>query len=69
MKEFGALGLKAASNTYFGHDYTDLTFSESAMLAPFITAPVKYNLLKDPVTAEKRQKQLLERIAIAVQNS
>lgn len=59
----GAYGLKAASDRYFGHDYTQLTLSESAMLIPFLDAPAKYNLLEDPVTAEKRQKHLLERIA------
>ena len=64
----GAFGLKAASETYFGHDYTSLTLSESAMLVPFITAPSVYNVLKDPITAETRQKQLLERIAAAQDN-
>ena len=64
-----AFGLKAASDTYFGHDYTSLTLSESAMLVPFITAPSVYNVLNDPVTAETRQKRLLERIAIAAQDS
>lgn len=64
----GAFGLKAASDTYFGHEYTRLTLSESAMLVPFITAPSVYNVLKDPVTAEKRRLLLLERIA-ATQDS
>lgn len=58
-----AFGLRTASDTYFGHDYTSLTLSESAMLVPFIDAPALYNVWNDPVTAEKRQKHLLERIA------
>jgi hypothetical protein len=39
----------------------------SAMLVPIITAPSVYNVLKDPATAEKRQKLLLERIEAAAQ--
>ena len=62
-----ASGLKAASKTYFGHDYTSLTLSESAMLVPFIDAPSLYNVLYDPDTAEKRQKYLLGRIAAVAQ--
>lgn len=62
-----ASGLKAASEIYFGHDYTGLTLDESAMLVPFITAPSQYNVLEDPVAAQKRQRQLLEKIA-AVQS-
>jgi beta-lactamase regulating signal transducer with metallopeptidase domain len=61
----GAFGLKAASVTYFGHDYTQMTLSESAMLIPFLKAPDKNNLLNDPVNAEKRQAQLLKRMATA----
>ena len=63
-----ANGLKAASEIYFGHDYTSLTLSESAMLVPFIDAPFKYNVLKAPDTAKKRQKYLLERIAAVAQD-
>jgi penicillin-binding protein 1A len=61
----GAYGLMAASDRYFGHDYTQLTLSESAMLIPFLDAPSRYNFLADPVTAGNRQKRLLERIAAA----
>lgn len=60
-----AYGLKAASETYFGHTYAELTLDESAMLVPFITAPSRYNVLKDPVTAQKRQQELLEKIVAA----
>jgi penicillin-binding protein 1A len=59
----GAYGLKAATERYFGHDYSNLTLSESAMLIPFLDAPAKYNILQDPIAAEKRQKYLLERMA------
>ena len=59
----GAYGLKTASDKYFGHDYTQLTLNESAMLVPFLVAPTKYNVLQNPIVAEKRQKQLLKRIA------
>ena len=58
-----AYGLKAASETYFGHNYEELTLDESAMLVPFITAPSRYNVMKDPVTAKKRKLLLLEKIA------
>jgi hypothetical protein len=61
----GAYGLKAASETYFGHDYEGLTLDESAMLVPFIMAPSLYNVRKDPVAAEKRKLMLLEKIASA----
>jgi hypothetical protein len=61
----GAYGLKAATVTYFGHDYEGLTLDESAMLVPFITAPSKYNVMKDPVTAKKRMQRLLKKIAAA----
>ena len=63
-----ANGLKAASEKYFGHDYARLTLSESAMLVPFIDAPSKYNVLKAPDTAKKRQEYLLGRIAAADPN-
>jgi len=67
MVYFGndAYGLKAASKTYFGHAYEALTLDESAMLVPFLAAPSRYNVLKDPVTARRRQQQLLEKIAAA----
>jgi beta-lactamase regulating signal transducer with metallopeptidase domain len=58
-----AYGLKAASETYFGHDYKGLTLDESAMIVPFITAPSIYNMQKYPVVAKRRQQFLLEKIA------
>lgn len=58
-------GLKAASEKYFGHEYEKLTLNESAMIVPFIDAPSLYNVLKDPTTAQKRQRLLLKEIASA----
>ena len=60
-----AYGLKAASETYFDHDYEGLTLDESAMLVPFITAPSRYNVMKDPVTAQERQQLLLKKFSLA----
>lgn len=60
-----AYGLKAASETYFDHDYTGLSLDESTMLVPFIDAPSRYNVQEDPVTAQKRQQLLLEKITAA----
>ena len=70
MSYFGndAYGLKVAAEKYFGHDYTSLTLSESAMLVPFLDAPSLYNILKAPDTAKKRQKYLLGKIAAADPN-
>lgn len=58
-------GLKAASEKYFGHDYEKMTLNESAMIVPFIDAPSLYNVLKDPTTAQNRQRLLLRKIALA----
>ncbi len=58
----GAFGLKAASNTYFGHGYQTLSTEESAMLVPFLDAPAKVNMIDAPVTAKKRQAALLKRM-------
>ena len=44
---YGCYGIKAAADTYFGKDVSELTLAESAALAALPQAPDSYALLKD----------------------
>ncbi len=57
-----AWGLASASATYFSKPYQKLTLSEAAMLIPFLEAPTKYNMIKNPQLASSRQLNLLRKL-------
>ena len=59
----GAWGLEAASKTYFGKSATELTFSESAMMAGLLKAPSRYNPVTHPDRAAKRTAIVLDVMA------
>ncbi|NRA64245.1 MAG: transglycosylase domain-containing protein [Pseudobacteriovorax sp.] len=58
----GSWGLAEASRKYFDKEYQNLKLSESAMLIPFLDAPVKYNLIQNRELAKERQIRLLARL-------
>ena len=55
----GAYGIEAAAKTYFGVHASELTLSESAMLAGLITAPNHFDPLIRPASAEGRRNVVL----------
>ena len=55
----GAYGIEAAAKTYFGVHASELTLSESAMLAGLITAPNHFDPLVRPASAEGRRNVVL----------
>lgn len=56
----GAYGVEEASLKYFGHPATDLTLSESAMLAGIIPAPSAWDPAADPDMAQARFDRVLK---------
>jgi penicillin-binding protein 1A len=54
-----AYGIEAASQTYFSKSATDLTLSESAMLAGLTQAPSSYNPFTAPARALARRGEVL----------
>ncbi|CAN5159826.1 hypothetical protein BH18ACT4_BH18ACT4_06520 [soil metagenome] len=56
----GAYGIGAASETYFRKPVTELTLSESALLASVIPAPSRYSPRVDPALAEQRRVEVLD---------
>lgn len=56
----GAYGVEEASLKYFGHPATDLTLSESAMLAGIIPAPSAWDPAVDPDMAQARFDRVLK---------
>ncbi len=53
------LGVQAASEKYFGKDVSELTLSESAVIAGITQNPAKYNPITHPdYNAERREKVL-----------
>ncbi|EEH64286.1 transglycosylase [Gleimia coleocanis DSM 15436] len=55
----GAYGIEAAAQEYFGHSATELTLSESAMLAGIIPAPSAWDPAVSPDIAKKRFERVL----------
>ena len=55
----GAYGIEAAAKTYFGVHASELTLSESAMLAGLITAPNHFDPMITPGSAEGRRNVVL----------
>lgn len=56
----GAYGIAAASKRYFNKDLKDLDMSQVALIAGLFQSPAKYNPLKNPTLAKKRQRQVLQ---------
>jgi len=56
----GAHGIYEASDNYFGKHPSELTLSESALLAGIIKAPSKYSPYKNPVLAKERRNLVLK---------
>ena len=54
------LGVQAASERYFGKDVSELTLSESAVIAGITKNPYAYNPIRYPEENEKRRKLVLD---------
>lgn len=54
------LGVQAASERYFGKDVSELTLSESAVIAGITQNPSKYNPITHPEENTKRRKKVLD---------
>lgn len=55
----GYYGVQAAANGYFGKDVSELTLSESAVIASITQNPTKLNPLKYPQENQERQQKVL----------
>jgi len=58
----GAYGIREAAETYFGKDTSELTVSESALLAGLPKAPSRYSPFQNPDEAEARRHYVLSRM-------
>nr|WP_321503400.1 PBP1A family penicillin-binding protein [uncultured Dethiosulfovibrio sp.] len=58
----GAWGIGAAAYTYFGKRASDLTLTESSILAGLIAAPEKYSPIRSMEKARTRQRYVLSRM-------
>jgi penicillin-binding protein 1A len=61
----GAYGVEAASQTYFGKSVSDITLSESALIAGLPKAPSVYSPIKNPGLAKKRRDIVLRQMLTA----
>ncbi|MGQ0697195.1 MAG: penicillin-binding protein 1A [Panacagrimonas sp.] len=57
-----AYGVGAASQVYFGHDVTSLSWAEAAMLAGLPKAPSRDNPVSSPDRAKERRDYVLRRL-------
>ena len=57
-----AYGAEAAAKTYFNKERSDLTLSESALLAGIINLPGVYDPFVDPESAKERRNVVLDRM-------
>jgi penicillin-binding protein 1A len=55
----GAYGIGAAAQRYFGKSINELNLSEITLIAGLFQSPSKYNPIKSPVAARKRQQQVI----------
>jgi penicillin-binding protein 1A len=58
----GAYGIREAASTYFGKDTSELSVSESALLAGLPKAPSRYSPFQNPDEAEARRHYVLSRM-------
>ncbi len=59
---FGAWGVEAASQLYFGKHVRDLDLAESALLAGLLRSPEVYTPLRNPQLARERRNIVLNRM-------
>jgi len=59
----GSWGIEAASKTYLGKSASELSFTESAMMAGLLKAPSRYNPVAHPERAAKRTAIVLDVMA------
>lgn len=59
---YGAHGIQAAANTYFGKDQRDLNYSEAATLIGMLKNPSLYNPVRFPVKARERRNVILRQL-------
>ncbi len=59
----GAYGIKAATETFFGHSVARLSLPESALLAAVIKSPATYDPRDHPRLARERRNYVLGRMA------
>lgn len=58
----GAYGVQAAAKTYFKKPASELSLSESALLAGIIPAPVRFSPYENPSGAEQKRQFVLNRM-------
>ncbi len=58
----GTLGVQAASNRYFGKPASDLTISESAVIAAITQNPTKWNPISHPDNNAIRREEVLRKM-------
>ena len=58
----GSWGVKTAAMRYFGKDISELTLSESAVLAGIAKSPTGYNPLNEPENSRARQMLVLDKM-------
>jgi len=56
------MGVRSAARHYFSKEVTDLTLTESALIAGVIRGPGVYNPFRDPVAAKSRRDHVLRRM-------
>ncbi|MBN1518677.1 MAG: PBP1A family penicillin-binding protein [Spirochaetales bacterium] len=56
----GTYGVEAASKYYFGHSAKEVTLAEAAILAVQLSAPTRYNPLRNPNVARDRSRAVLD---------
>ena len=56
----GSYGVQEASRHYFGHDVSEVTLAEAAMLASLPKSPNNYNPLRFPDRAQQRREWVLD---------
>ena len=56
----GSYGVQEASRHYFGHDVSEVTLAEAAMLASLPKSPNNYNPLRFPDRAKQRREWVLD---------
>jgi penicillin-binding protein 1A len=59
----GTYGISAASQTFFGREVADLSLAQAALLAGLPQAPSRYDPLRRPSQARRRQLYVLARMA------
>ena len=61
---YGAYGVGAAAENYFGRSAGDLTLAQCATLAGLPPAPARYSPVADPERSRRRRRYVLERMVI-----